>query len=59
VSSAGAMSLTIYLSLNAHIQASSPLSTFLDYLTHGHMIDNLILALTGMLRGCSTEVCVE
>lgn len=44
---------------STHIQASSPLSAFLDYLTHGHMIDNLILALTGMLHGRSTEVCVE
>jgi V-type H+-transporting ATPase subunit d len=31
-------------------QASHPLSTFLDYITYGHMIDNVILIVSGTLH---------
>ncbi|CEG01035.1 ATPase, V0 complex, subunit d [Ostreococcus tauri] len=40
-------------------QASPPLSTFLEYLTYGHMIDNLMLALNGMLHGRSSEEILD
>lgn len=40
-------------------QAAMPLSKFLEYLTYGHMIDSLILALSGMLRGRQTEEILE
>ena len=40
-------------------KAAMPLSKFLEYLTYGHMIDSLILALSGMLRCRQTEVCVS
>ena len=28
--------------------ASGPLATFLDYITYGYMIDNIVLLITGM-----------
>ena len=31
-------------------QAVSPLSTFLDYITYGYMIDNIVLVITGVLH---------
>jgi len=31
-------------------QASEPLATFLDFLTYGHMIDNVVLIVTGTLH---------
>ncbi|GBG75744.1 hypothetical protein CBR_g20991 [Chara braunii] len=31
-------------------QATEPLSTFLDYITYGHMIDNVVLIVTGTLH---------
>ena len=31
-------------------QASEPLATFLDFLTYGHMIDNVVLIVTGSLH---------
>merc|ERR1712205_261988 len=31
-------------------QASEPLATFLDFLTYGHMIDNVVLIVTGALH---------
>mmetsp|Transcript_7981 Transcript_7981/g.29529 ORF Transcript_7981/g.29529 Transcript_7981/m.29529 type:complete len:210 (+) Transcript_7981:138-767(+) len=40
-------------------QAAMPLSKFLEYLTYGHMIDSLILALSGMLRCRQTEEILE
>lgn len=32
-------------------QAVEPLSTFLDYITYGYMIDNIVLLITGTLHG--------
>lgn len=31
-------------------QADEPLGTFLDYCTYGHMIDNVVLLVTGTLH---------
>jgi V-type H+-transporting ATPase subunit d len=31
-------------------QATEPLSTFLEYITYGHMIDNVVLIVTGSLH---------
>ena len=32
------------------LQADEPLGTFLDYCTYGHMIDNVVLLVTGTLH---------
>ncbi len=32
------------------MQADEPLATFLDYCTYGHMIDNVVLLVTGTLH---------
>lgn len=32
------------------MQADEPLGTFLDYCTYGHMIDNVVLLVTGTLH---------
>ena len=32
------------------IQADEPLATFMDYCTYGHMIDNVVLLVTGTLH---------
>lgn len=34
-----------------HFQAPEPLLTFLNYLTYGYMIDNVVLILAGVLHG--------
>mmetsp|Transcript_5744 Transcript_5744/g.19360 ORF Transcript_5744/g.19360 Transcript_5744/m.19360 type:complete len:158 (+) Transcript_5744:136-609(+) len=36
-----------------NIQASEPLTTLLNYVTHRYMIDNVILIMTGSMRGRS------
>jgi len=36
-------------------QAVEPLSTFLDYITYGYMIDNIILLITGTLNNKNTS----
>lgn len=37
-------------------QASEPLGTFLDYCTYGHMIDNIVLIVTGTLHERDVQV---
>ena len=39
-------------SINYHLtmQADEPLGTFMDYCTYGHMIDNVVLLVTGTLH---------
>lgn len=32
------------------MQADEPLATFMDYCTYGHMIDNVVLLVTGTLH---------
>lgn len=39
--------------------SSGPLSTFLDYITYGYMIDNVILLITGTLHERDTAELVE
>ncbi|KAJ3127510.1 H(+)-transporting V0 sector ATPase subunit d [Nowakowskiella sp. JEL0407] len=39
--------------------ASEPLSTFLDYITYGYMIDNIILLITGTLHERDTHELLE
>jgi hypothetical protein len=39
-------------------QACEPLATFLDFLTHSYMIDNVILIVTGALHERDINVCV-
>ncbi|XP_061587245.1 V-type proton ATPase subunit d 1-like [Cololabis saira] len=41
--------VTDFSCLRAH--ALPPLSTFLDYMTYGYMIDNVVLLISGALRG--------
>ena len=49
------MQLQQLLNLNEmeslHFQAPEPLLTFLNYLTYGYMIDNVVLILAGVLHG--------
>lgn len=40
-------------------QASKPLATFLDYITYGYMIDNIVLVLSGTLHGRDTAELME
>ncbi|ORY44334.1 ATPase, V0 complex, subunit D [Rhizoclosmatium globosum] len=40
-------------------QASRPLATFLDYITYGYMIDNVILLITGTLHERDTHELLE
>jgi len=40
-------------------QAVKPLSTFLDYITYGYMIDNVILLITGTLHERDTSELIE
>ncbi len=40
-------------------QASEPLATFLDYLTYGHMIDNVVLMVTGALHERDTQELLD
>ena len=41
------------------MQADEPLGTFLDYCTYGHMIDNVVLLVTGTLheRDVTVSTC--
>ncbi|KAJ1559133.1 H(+)-transporting V0 sector ATPase subunit d, partial [Nowakowskiella sp. JEL0078] len=39
--------------------AAEPLSTFLDYITYGYMIDNIILLITGTLHERDTHELLE
>ena len=45
-----------YASCQSHMQASEPLATFLDFLTYGHMIDNVVLIVTGTLHERDMQV---
>lgn len=36
--------------MSVRTQADEPLGTFLDYCTYGHMIDNVVLLVTGTLH---------
>lgn len=38
-------------------QADEPLATFMDYCTYGHMIDNVVLLVTGTLHERDVTVC--
>jgi len=40
-------------------QAVEPLSTFLDYVTYGYMIDNIMLVITGTLHNRDTSELLE
>lgn len=40
--------------MRAH--ADSPLSTFLDFCTYGHMIDNVVLIVTGLVHERDVQV---
>ena len=40
-------------------QAVEPLATFMDYITYGYMIDNIILVITGVNHDRSTEDLLE
>lgn len=40
-------------------QAVEPLSTFLDYITYGYMIDNIVLIITGTLHERDTKELLE
>jgi len=42
-----------------HFQAPEPLLTFLNYLTYGYMIDNVVLILAGVLHGRDVKELVE
>lgn len=37
--------------------ADTPLSTFLDFCTYGHMIDNVVLIVTGLTHERDVQVC--
>ena len=37
--------------------ADEPLAIFLDYCTYGHMIDNVVLIVTGLLHERDVQVC--
>lgn len=39
------------------LQAGEPLGRFLDYCTYGHMIDNVVLIVTGTLHERDVQVC--
>lgn len=40
-------------------QASEPVSTFLNFLTHGHMIDNVILVISGKNHELDLKVLLD
>lgn len=42
------------------MQADEPLGTFMDYCTYGHMIDNVVLLVTGTLheRDVTVSTCI-
>ena len=39
------------------LQANEPLAQFMDYCTYGHMIDNVVLIVTGTLHERDVQVC--
>ena len=41
---------------NGAAQADEPLSTFMDFCTYGHMIDNVVLIVTGTLHERDVQV---
>eukprot|EP00741_Cyanophora_paradoxa_P005820 tig00000113_g5641.t1 len=41
------------------VQAVKPLSTFMDYITYGYMIDNVIMLITGTLHERDTSELIE
>eukprot|EP01092_Planopodium_desertum_P005700 TRINITY_DN23750_c0_g2_i1.p1 TRINITY_DN23750_c0_g2~~TRINITY_DN23750_c0_g2_i1.p1 ORF type:complete len:376 (-),score=95.80 TRINITY_DN23750_c0_g2_i1:43-1119(-) len=41
------------------MNAVEPLATFLDYITYGYMIDNIVLLITGTLHDRGTEELIE
>lgn len=40
-------------------QADDPLSTFMDFCTYGHMIDNVVLIVTGTLHERDVQACLR
>ena len=40
------------------LQADEPLATFMDYCTYGHMIDNVVLLVTGTLHERDVTVSI-
>ena len=40
------------------LQANEPLAQFMDYCTYGHMIDNVVLIVTGTLHERDVQVCL-
>ncbi|GIQ85598.1 ATPase, V0 complex, subunit d, partial [Kipferlia bialata] len=44
---------------NVRESAEEPLCTFLDYMTHGYIIDNVVLLLLGTLHGRDTEALLQ
>jgi len=52
-----------YAENSERLQADEPLAKFLDYCTYGHMIDNVVLIVTGTLHERDVHVrsflCVE
>ncbi|KAL5143572.1 V-type proton ATPase subunit d2 [Glycine soja] len=44
---------------NMLCQATEPLSTFLEYITYGHMIDNVVLIVTGTLHERDVQELLE
>ncbi len=48
------------LHLTKSMQADEPLGTFMDYCTYGHMIDNVVLLVTGTLheRDVTVSTCI-
>ena len=41
------------------LQADEPLATFMDYCTYGHMIDNVVLLVTGTLHERDVTVSLQ
>ena len=41
------------------LQANEPLAQFMDYCTYGHMIDNVVLIVTGTLHERDVQVCLH
>lgn len=44
----------VWHSMRCH--ADEPLATFLDYCTYGHMIDNVVLIVTGLIHERDVQV---
>eukprot|EP00762_Andalucia_godoyi_P001002 ANDGO_01974.mRNA.1 V-type proton ATPase subunit d len=45
--------------MHLRAQAVEPLASFLDYITYGYMIDNIVLVLSGTLHGRDTSELIE